>query len=642
MMKKLIVLATVLICARGAQATETVTVQLIDNAPTGSQVEILNDNEDSTPYSGWSYQSSNPVSEHQPGQIFMPVRDFTMTGFCFQLSYKELSLWKIEDRKFKVTINQHTDSCDVEPDTVLRTYYGTFPYGMSPPHTHKWLRFDFSVGVDLKANNYYSFLIEFTEPFSSQFVGFATSPINEGDSDNRLGIMRKDGVLYKLEKENLNMEFAILGEADLSRFDRISDAEIAENPDQILEKAYEKLQKFDNWLTDEAVKTKYADEIADALLIIARAKEAKSLPIEEVQNSYYDLIKQFPDSPKTATALCKLIAIDETSGWEYSKGFLAQDPAGNRTTTFCTALIKNHLTKMDYENVEKCIKFFFDKYQANKDGPKLIAKLLDNIGQAKNRERLDTIIEQAASKNPDSQMSCAAFRQRALTLSRTRNSDKLLEYSRLTCGKFPQTKLAECATAVLADNEYQQGNFVRALLAFKPLLFAEEKTESNIVKDIDDVLLLYQLNTLRTQGIDSGKVYEALAKYNQNLGRNTVAVHCYKKSADAKGLTLEVFESAASKDIKHSNAAADDEIWFWKGLFAAEQSDLIAASIAYKHFLKADSNSILSAKAYYDLALAKMALSKNSEAKDAITKAKHISPCEPVIKLERDLEPKLQ
>lgn len=634
MIKRFIVLAIVLISVHDAQAIDAVSVQVLDDAPANSRVEILNDHKYASRRK-WMYTNIKPLYELQPGQIFMTIRDFTMTGFCLQIANRQRVV-KTDNKKFKVTIYQHSDACDVEPDIVLHTCYGSFPPGL--PNlmlAHKWLQFDFSIGVGLKANNYYGFLVEFLEP-SDAAIFVATSAFDQSSYDDGISIWKSHGNFIRQRKRDL--DFVILGEIDLSRFDRISDAEIAKNPDTVLKEAYETLQGFGNWRTDPVVKAKYADEIVDAFVAIARAKEAKSYPVEKILDDYYDLIKEFPDSPKAIIAPCKHIAMDKESSRQYAAEFLAEDPTGNNATVFCAVLIKNYLAELDYSNVEECVRFFLDEYQSAKNSLKLVAQLLDNIGEVKNREQLDAIIEQAVSENPNSQMSCAAFRQHALRLLRTENFDELLNWARTICAKFPETKLSKCAAAALADNEYQRSNFVRVLSVFKPSLFAEEQSEPAIIKDIDNILTLYHINTLRTQGIDLGNIYKALAKYNQSLDRNTIAVHCYRKSAETRGLKLEAFERAASKNAKQSNVSPNDEIWFWKGLFFAEESDLTAASIAYKRFLKADSNSILSAKAYYDLARAEKASGEYFKAKDAVTKAKHISPCEPVIKLERDLD----
>ena len=180
-------------------------------------------------------------------------------------------------------------------------------------------------------------------------------------------------------------------------------------------------------------------------------------------------------------------------------------------------------------------------------------------------------------------------------------------------------------------------NYVSILEIFKPNLFAKDKPETVIIEDIDKNLVLYRANTLQTQGVDVGRVYESLAEYTQNLGLDTTAIHCYKQNAKARGFSIEAFERAAVVNTKYCNTGPENEIWLWKGLFAAEKGDLMAAAMIYQRFLKADDSSILAAAAYYNVARANMSMGWDAEAKGAIAKAKLISPCKPVIELEREL-----
>ena len=418
----------------------------------------------------------------------------------------------------------------------------------------------------------------------------------------------------------------------------ITDAEITEDPDKVIQKVSEKLQQFGDWQANLTIKAEHATEIAGALLVIAKAKEAKGSPVEEVLVDYYDITKRFPDSPQAIMALSKLAISDKKNGWQYATDFLANYSTGTKAVQFYGILIKKYMTESDYVNAEKYVKLFIDKYVSAKDSLKLVGQLIRSIGTIKNREELDKIIERNVSQNPNSEVCCGYFRYKVLKLSRAKNFDQLLELARRICAKFPGTKLSTYATAVLADTQYQLGNFAFALEALKPDLFAEHQPEHTIIKDIDNLLAYYSVNTSRPQGIDSSQVYESVAEYAHSLSRDAVAVHCYKKSARAKGFDLEVFEKAASKTTKYSNSTPDVEVWFWKGLFAAEEGDLAAAAMTYEHFIKkGDDTSILAARAYYDIARARMALGQYSEAKDAIEKAKRISPCEPIIQLEREL-----
>ncbi len=415
------------------------------------------------------------------------------------------------------------------------------------------------------------------------------------------------------------------------------DERIARNPDKVLGEANEDLQRLGDWRTNPKVKKEYSAEISEMLLIIGKAKEASDAPSGEILQAYNNLIKQFPNSPQAIEALCGIVILDEQNGLEYALNFLEKFGTASRMAAFYTGTIRSFMIRSDYANVDKYVKLFMDNHASSKKGPKLMARIMSSLGQVPRREQLYEIIERRVSQDPNSVIRCALFRQRAMALSGDGDFSRFLEKAESARRKFPGTRLAKCASAILADNQYQQGNFVSTIKVFKPELFAEHWSESAIIEDISSLVVLYNVNTLRTQGIDLGKLYESLAKYCYSLNRNAASVFCYRQSAKAKGFSLDAFERAASKVVKYCNTTAENEIWFWKGLFAAEDGDLMAAGLLYEKFLKTDTTSILAAKAYYDTARARMVLGQYSEARDAIAEVKRISPCESVIQLEWEI-----
>ncbi len=415
------------------------------------------------------------------------------------------------------------------------------------------------------------------------------------------------------------------------------DERIDRNPDKVLREANEDMQRFGDWRTNPKVKQEYSTEISEILLIIGKAKEAKGAPSEEILQAYHNLIMQFPNSPQAIEALCGIVVLDEQNGLEYATNFLEKNGTSSRLAAFYTGTIRSFMVRSDYTNVDKYVKLFIDNHASSKKGLILMAKIMSSLSQVPGREQLYEIIERRVSQEPNSVIRCGLFRQRAIAHTVDGNSDQLLKKAELVRRKFPGTRLATSASAILADNEYQQDNFVSAIKVFKPELFAEHRPESAIIEDINSLIVLYNVNTLRTQGIDLGKVYEGLAKYSYSLNRNATSAFCYRQSAKVKGFYLEAFKRAASKATKYSNTTAENEIWFWKGLFAAEDGDLMAAGLLYEKFLKTDAMSILAARAYYDTARARMLLGQYAEARDAITEAKRISPCEPVIQMELEI-----
>lgn len=416
-----------------------------------------------------------------------------------------------------------------------------------------------------------------------------------------------------------------------------SDSEIAKDPDGAIHKAQENLQSFGDWRSDLTIKTGNAGEIVRMLLVLAKAKEAKNLAVGEILADYRDLISQFPDSHESIEALCRIVELDKDNGLEYSEKILEESGNHGSIVAFYERLIKSCIERSDSQNAEKYVKLFIDKYASGPDGLKLMAGLVNKFRRFGEKTQLYRFIDSNVAENPDSSIYCAIFKQRILLLKSRGAIEELLGMANSACQKFGGTKLASCAMGVLADEKYQQDQFVEVVETFRADLFAENKPESTVAEDIDKILAIYSTNTLRAQGVDFGKVYEALAMHSDSLGKKIVGVHCYKQSAKARGFSIEVFKDGATAGTEYCNTTAENEIWFWKGFFAVEEGDLMTAAMLYGRFLKADSSSILAAKAYYDIASARVALGQYEEAKEAITKAKKISPCEPVIEMERAL-----
>ena len=434
--------------------------------------------------------------------------------------------------------------------------------------------------------------------------------------------------------------FADKSEYALKFGNHLSDSQIAKNPEKAIQIVRENLREFGNWRVNPLVRARHSNEIASWLLIIAKAKEAQNLPFKEVVKIYYELTEHFSDSSSVLEALHKIVYLDRENGLNYAVNFLEKHDDSGRIAAFYTKLIRDYLAKADYVNVKKYVSFFIDKYGSTRDGLKFMAQLTSYLSPSQGREQLEEIIESKITKEPDSDLCRGFFRNRILTLLNAKDFAGASELAKSVHRRFPGTNLAGCAAAVLADSEYRKGNYISALKTFEPEIFSKDKSETTIIEKIDKTLALYSANTLQIQGIDTGKIYESLAESIQNEGRHTIAVHCYRQSAKVRGFSIETFARAAPEDTKYCNAEPENEIWFWKGLLAAENGDLMTAAMIFQRFLKIDDSSILAAAAYYNTALAKMTLGWYSEATEAITKAKSISPCRPVVKLEQKLAEK--
>ena len=170
---------------------------------------------------------------------------------------------------------------------------------------------------------------------------------------------------------------------------------------------------------------------------------------------------------------------------------------------------------------------------------------------------------------------------------------------------------------------------------FGPGLFSKNRAESQIVADIESALTSYRTNTLLHGLIDLEQIYAALGQKADGLGLAVAALHCHRKVAEARQLSLDDFKQSALRGVKYSDSGPENEVWFWRGLIAADEGDLGAATAAYERFLRDDSKSVLAARAYYDIARTKMAIGE--EAGEWIAKAKALSPCDAAVQLERRL-----
>jgi hypothetical protein len=202
--------------------------------------------------------------------------------------------------------------------------------------------------------------------------------------------------------------------------------------------------------------------------------------------------------------------------------------------------------------------------------------------------------------------------------------------------EYEGTTLAICAHTILADNEYlRNNNFVLALRVFEPELFGQSHPEPKIVDELEEAIAGYRANTLLPGGLNMESLYRAVVDYAIDAKLNAVAVHCQKRVAELRGLKLDVFEQGARKGVKYCNSGPENEVFFWTGMLAAEDGDMTASTRAYEEFLKREVNSVLAARAYYDVAKAKMMLGQ--DAKEILAKAKALSPCVPVIELEQKM-----
>ena len=480
---------------------------------------------------------------HGGSLLFDGIDDYVFIDGSFRLPVYTMTLWfRVDGGSGQRDILsayapgvQHGILLEVEADGTLR-YLHRYPLGSTQDHDlnlytatayndavwHHVAIVKSTVEMKLYINEQQVCSL----PNSSQFDAADVFGVALGNLDNERGLDRLFlGAIddfriynYALNKDEVAAVYA--GET--------IDVEISIDPDQMLEKAYEDIRELDSWRTNHIVRQEHANKIATILLNIAKAKEAKGLLPEQVLDHYYELIAQFPGVPQAIDALCRVIVLDEKNGLAYATDFLEKCADPSKITALYAKLIKCCLAKSDFSNAEKYVKFFISKYASDQNGLKMMAQLKSNFRRVRERQQFDKIIEGNLVEDPNSAIWCAAFRQRTMTLSETEDPGQLVKMAESVRGRFPKTRLATCATAVLADNHYRQGNYVLALKVFKPGLFAEHRSESEIIEDIDNTVAIYNANTLQVQGIDLGKLYQALAQHCHRLGLIRVAVHCYK------------------------------------------------------------------------------------------------------------------
>ena len=414
----------------------------------------------------------------------------------------------------------------------------------------------------------------------------------------------------------------------------IIDAEILADPGQSLQEAYRDLERLGNWEKDAQTIKQHGNLIASALLAIARIRELNGEPVDKVLSLYYRVTETVPDSPFTVDALIRIAVLDGEKGLEYAQRRLKIDSTADRDR-FHVSVAKGYSTSPESPAREAAIKSF-----VNHVGQSSHFTLLEQvIAGLANHEQAESVckslIQHGMAQPSKGRVAVVALRYMALKQSMGQTGIPIRQLSRWAATQFKDTPLAACAMAVLADVHYKQGLDVEAIEVFQPRLFSSSQTESKMVENIENALANYRANTLLLGNIDQGRIYQGLADKASGLGLNIVALHCQRKVAAIEGLSLERFEKSAKKGVKHCESSPENELWFWKGLVAAEAGDLDKAAAAYEHFVQGDGKSVLAARAYYDIARAKMAIGE--DAKEWIAKSKALSPCDAVIQLERRL-----
>jgi hypothetical protein len=414
----------------------------------------------------------------------------------------------------------------------------------------------------------------------------------------------------------------------------IPDAEIKANPEKAVKEAYKVLLGLGNWNANRAVVEMHGNLIAGSLLVIAMAREIEESSGSDVLREYYRILERFPDSPAATKALSRIVLLDGKNGLGHARKWLSREMPRQRLEDFCLYLSKEYATKSNQQR-DDAFELLLDTCVVLLDKPQFLYKLVNTIGQSKASDSLYRhLIRSCMTQAPKQESACTILRYLNL-VSTGEQKQQMVQYIALWAAmEYKGTDLAICARTILADNEYHRNNdYVLALRAFAPGVFGQGSPEPKIVEALEEAIAGYQANTLLPRGLDMDSLYQAVADFAIDAKINAVAVHCQRRVAELRGLKLDVFERSARKGVKYCNSGPENEVWFWTGMLAAEDGDMTASTRAYEEFLKREGNSVLAARAYYDVAKAKMMLGQ--DAKVTLAKAKALSPCEPVIELEK-------
>jgi len=416
----------------------------------------------------------------------------------------------------------------------------------------------------------------------------------------------------------------------------IPDAELLAHPRRTLAQAYEELEKLGNWRADAAIIRKHGDLIASSLFTIARARELCQEPADVVLADYRRVGAVLPDSSFAVDALARVAILDGAQGLDDALKRIATKPKEDQDR-FYVALMKGCGQTPETPAREVAVRSFVD-YVGRSSG---FALLSDALADLKSDEPsmsvCRSLIRQSMAQPSGARTAIVALRCMVLKSQTESQDDLIRELAQWVVTEFKDAQLGACATAVLADIHYGQGHYVEAIEAFQPGLFSGNQAESKMVESIENILIAYRTNTLLQDTVDLRRIYEASSERADALRLNVVALHCLRKTAEAAGVSLECFERSAQGGLKHCQSGPENEVWFWKGVLAAEEGDLGRAAAAYERFVRRDDRSVLAARACYDIARAKMAMGE--EAKDWVARAKALCPCDAVMELERRLSP---
>jgi tetratricopeptide (TPR) repeat protein len=417
----------------------------------------------------------------------------------------------------------------------------------------------------------------------------------------------------------------------------VTDARILTDPKEAVREAYRNLEYLGNWRADPAVLKRRGNLIANSLFTIVRTREFNQEPCDTVLQDYRRIVQMLPETRPAVDALIRIVVLDGEKGLEYAREYLDARSVEERDR-FYAAVMKDYSGKPETPGRRAVFQSFVE-YVAKSARFTPLEQVLAGLGS--DRQGLSvcrSIIQYGMAQPSSGQIAVETVRYMALKALNEQGNSPVQDLLKWVAVQFPSTKLSACATTALADMYYKRGAYDRTIEALQPGLFSGSQTEAQEIEAIESSLVSYRVNTLLQATVDPERIYAALSKKADASGQQVLNLHCQRKIAELRGWSLEDFERSALKGVKHSESGPENEVWFWKGLLAVSEGDLGAATVAYERFVQRDGKSILAARAYYDIARAKLAIGEDATA--WVAKARDLSPCEAVIKLERRLDTK--
>jgi tetratricopeptide (TPR) repeat protein/regulation of enolase protein 1 (concanavalin A-like superfamily) len=412
------------------------------------------------------------------------------------------------------------------------------------------------------------------------------------------------------------------------------DLEIWKHPKETLGRAYRRLEQLGNWRQDGAAIKKHGHLIARCLFTIARAKEISGKPAGSALPDYYRLTELLPDLPLSMEALAQIVILGAEEDLEYARKRLDTRPPED-SDRFFVAVMKDYGSRPETPE-RKAVLESFVRHVAKSSRFALLQQVIAELASdERGIATCKSLIQYGMAEPANAQVAVVALRYMALKTLGGRKDDHIQELLKWATTQFNDTRLSVSATAALADTYYERGSYAKVIETLEPELFSGGQSESTIVENVENALASYRANTLLQATISPERIYEALSDMAGRFKHHAVNLHCQRRIAEIKGLSLEGFEQSALKGVRYSEGGPENEVWFWRGLIAAGEGDLGTAAAAYERFLQGDTKSILAARAYYDIARTRMAIGE--DAREWIAKAKALSPCEAVIRLERRL-----